>query len=207
MKIIKRIIIAILSILLISSFVFYRFTANKWKYFYSEQQIKNIINEIKSAPELPLTFYSIYKKVYPNRLEDNLNTFLIKNLSSNNEFLTPLSLRAVRLLGPNKKTKGYRTIDFLQYFASVTWRIEEKTNQKECLNWYVTKYDFLNTQIGIRNASEFYFNKELQDLNENEILGLIVMLENSSRYNPKTRADFYNRRKKELYDKLKTITK
>lgn len=202
-KIFKRILIVITSILLVSSFMFYKFTANKWKYFYSEKKLKNIVDEIKLAPKLPLLFYNTYERVYPKRLEENLNKFLIKNLlSTNKEFSPPLSLRASRLLSPYRYIKNFKTIDYIQCFASVTWKIEERTNQKECLNWYLTKYDFLNTQIGVRNASQYYFNKKLKDLNENEILGLIVMLE-SSLYNPKTREDIYNKRKKELFDKIK----
>jgi membrane peptidoglycan carboxypeptidase len=60
--------------------------------------------------------------------------------------------------------------------------------------------DFLNNNIGIKNAAIFYFDKKIENLNEEEIITLIVMMENPSLYNPK-------RRKEMVEDKVKLYLK
>ena len=69
-----------------------------------------------------------------------------------------------------------------EYF--LTREIEKNTSQKQCLNWITQNFDFLYGAKGIENASEFYFEKNLSNLNEKEMDILVKMLDNPLKYNP-----------------------
>lgn len=63
-------------------------------------------------------------------------------------------------------------------------KIEKEFSNNECLKFQLLNYDFGNNNIGLKNASKFYFGKTIDRLNENEIITIVIMLENSSLYNP-----------------------
>ncbi|MBB4802026.1 CRISPR/Cas system CMR-associated protein Cmr1 (group 7 of RAMP superfamily) [Flavobacterium nitrogenifigens] len=63
-------------------------------------------------------------------------------------------------------------------------KIKKDFTQEECLKFVLVHYDFGYHQIGIKAASEFFFNKNIKELNEREKITLIAMLKNSSLYNP-----------------------
>jgi len=79
-------------------------------------------------------------------------------------------------------------------------KIEKEFNEEECLKFDFLNADYLYGNKGIKQASKYYFNKEIEKLNEKEIINLILMLENPSLYNPKrernitkTKIDFFQR--------------
>ncbi|WP_233209661.1 transglycosylase domain-containing protein [Flavobacterium sp. 9] len=63
-------------------------------------------------------------------------------------------------------------------------KVEKEFTNDECLNFQLLNYDFGYKNIGIKAASKFYFNKNINDLNEEETITLVAMLKNSSLYNP-----------------------
>lgn len=63
-------------------------------------------------------------------------------------------------------------------------KVEKDFTEDECLNFQLLNYDFGYKKIGINAASQFYFNKNISNLNEEEKLTLIAMLKNSVLYNP-----------------------
>lgn len=63
-------------------------------------------------------------------------------------------------------------------------KIEKEFNNDECLKFQLIHYDFGNGNIGIINASKFYFGKTVEELSEEEKIIVLVMLENSALYNP-----------------------
>ncbi len=63
-------------------------------------------------------------------------------------------------------------------------KIEKEFYNNECLKFQLIHYDFGKGNIGIINASKFYFGKTVEELNEEEKIIVLVMLENSSLYNP-----------------------
>jgi hypothetical protein len=79
-------------------------------------------------------------------------------------------------------------------------KIEKEFNEEECLKFDFLNADYLYGNIGIKQASKYYFNKEIEKLNEKEIINLILMLENPSLHNPKrernitkTKIEFFQR--------------
>ena len=90
---------------------------------------------------------------------------------------------------------GFSLTKFV-YFLKI---IHEFTSD-DCLKLVFNQTDFLNNNIGIKNAAIFYFDKKIENLNEKEKITLIVMMENPSLYNPK-------RRKGMVEDKVKLYLK
>lgn len=63
-------------------------------------------------------------------------------------------------------------------------KIEKEFSNNECLKFQLLNYDFGNNNIGLKNASKFYFGKTIDKLNEDEIITIVIMLDNSGLYNP-----------------------
>lgn len=63
-------------------------------------------------------------------------------------------------------------------------KIKKEFSHDECVKFVLIHYDFGFDNIGIKDASKFYFKKDLKQLNEKEIITLVVMLRNSALYNP-----------------------
>ncbi|MBF6640231.1 transglycosylase domain-containing protein [Flavobacterium sp. J49] len=63
-------------------------------------------------------------------------------------------------------------------------KIEKEFTQDDCLKFELLSAEYLTGNIGVKQASKFYFNKSVEQLNEEENIMLIIMLENPSLYNP-----------------------
>lgn len=64
-------------------------------------------------------------------------------------------------------------------------KLEKNYTKEEIITMYLNTYDFLYQAVGIRMASNVYFNKYPQDLTLNESAVLVGMCKNPSLYNPK----------------------
>ena len=80
-------------------------------------------------------------------------------------------------------------------------KIRDKFTSDDCLKLVFKQTEFLNNNIGIKNAAKFYFDKKIKNLNEEEKITLIVMMENPSLYNPKRRKEMV-KDKVTLFQKL-----
>ncbi|MBF4493212.1 transglycosylase domain-containing protein [Flavobacterium sp. MR2016-29] len=70
-------------------------------------------------------------------------------------------------------------------------KIQREFTQTDCFKYLLLNTDFKNfygdstyKTFGVKEASEFYFNKKINKLNEKEVLTLIAMLQNPSLYDP-----------------------
>jgi len=79
-------------------------------------------------------------------------------------------------------------------------KIRHEFTSDDCLKLVFNQTEFLNNNIGIKNAAMFYFDKKIKNLNEEEKITLIVIMKNPSLYNPK-------RRKEMVEDKVKLYLK
>ncbi|MBD79080.1 MAG: penicillin-binding protein [Crocinitomicaceae bacterium] len=64
-------------------------------------------------------------------------------------------------------------------------RLERQYTKSEILTMYLNKFDFINNAVGIKSASQVYFNKLPDSLNLLESAVLVGMAKNPSRYNPR----------------------
>ena len=70
----------------------------------------------------------------------------------------------------------------IEWMISV--KLERFYTKEEIISMYLNRFDFLNNAVGIKTASNVYFNKEPSDLKIEEAAMLVGMLKNPSLYNP-----------------------
>ena len=63
-------------------------------------------------------------------------------------------------------------------------KLERNYTKEEIITMYLNYFDFLHNAVGIKTASNTYYNKEPKDLNLNESATLIGLCKNPSLFNP-----------------------
>ena len=66
----------------------------------------------------------------------------------------------------------------------IATRLEKLYTKEEILALYLNKYDFLNLAVGIKSASQIYFNRSQDSLKIEQAAMLIGMAKNSALFNP-----------------------
>jgi penicillin-binding protein 1A len=66
----------------------------------------------------------------------------------------------------------------------IATRLEKLYTKEEILALYLNKYDFLNLAVGIKSASQIYFNRAQDSLKIEQAAMLIGMAKNSALFNP-----------------------
>ena len=80
-------------------------------------------------------------------------------------------------------------------------KIKMYFSSNDCLKQNLLNSEYLHKNIGIENASNYYFHKSIEQLNEKEKITLLVMFENPALYNPERRAEKV-REKVDEYQKI-----
>jgi hypothetical protein len=144
---------------------------------FNTEETVGIIEEINSAEKIPKEFHQVFYSLYKTK---SANQLFLDRLLGNYDTDCPCILAAY-----------YSNLTYLpvknrllanQY--SLAWKLEKYFSQEQCLNFVAKEADFLYGSLGIKKASEFYFNKDIHDLNTREYQTLALMLENPSLYNP-----------------------
>ena len=68
-------------------------------------------------------------------------------------------------------------------------QLEKRYTKDEILSMYLNRFDWVNNAVGIKSASQVYFNKAPIDLNIEQAAMLVGMLKNPSLYNPNRRLE------------------
>lgn len=193
-KIIKRLsIFALIGFLIL--FLYLRFGG----YFFLDSSLKKeLIELIETSPNLPERFYELYEVAYPKSLENNYLRYIIDKqiLEKHESELPSISIAYNSNLGWSR---------FAIKQIMLTFYIEDKTTQKECLNFYAQDFDFLYKNVGVERASLFYFEKELENLNDREMMSLIVMMKNPSLYNPIRKPERVETKVEELLSSIQKV--
>lgn len=155
-----------------------------------KEKVKLIISQIKAAKEHDEKLIAMYNKVHKNALEKSS----WRNLwdwvwGENNE--CPC-FDAVRRTYINKRHKIAEN-DF-----AVSVKIEKKVSQRDCLNFIFEDFNYLYNNEGVDEAAEFYFQKSVNELNDDELIGLIIMQKNPSLYNPRKFRDRFDKKVNEV---------
>ena len=199
-------------------------------YVYAFITPKVNINEKDSIVLLDRNGNDIFNKDYNNyvklnEINDDVKNAIIsiedKNFYSHNGFDIPRILKAL-LINIKKKSieQGASTIS-QQYVKNLyltfdkTWKrkleealltikIESHYSKDEILEGYLNTIDFGAGNYGIKEASNYYFNKEPIDLTIEEATILVGIPKSPSYYNPITN---YKNAKKRQYDVLTSMYK
>ncbi|MBN1822166.1 MAG: transglycosylase domain-containing protein [Prolixibacteraceae bacterium] len=81
-------------------------------------------------------------------------------------------------------------------------KLERSYTKEEILVMYLNKYDYLNNAVGIRSASNVYFNTEPGSLNIEQAAMLVGMAKNSSLYNPLRREELVLKRRNVVFSQM-----
>ena len=88
-----------------------------------------------------------------------------------------------------------------------TWTVglalERNVSPKKCLDFYLNNYNFLFSVKGVREASNFYYKKRIEQLTDDEILELSAMTLNPSYYNKYKRPENLNKKVLKIKEKNK----
>lgn len=160
-------------------------------YFLLGSSREAIGKEIKEAPALPDNFLNVYNAVYPKAFDNGLWSHFFYGNGS------PCPCRHA-----SYPYFAYERVGGVFDTALITFQIEDMATQQECLEFVLEHMDYLNGVFGIENASKYYFNKDLKEINEDEALQLIVITKNPSLYNKQKRAELVKRKVEELKQKL-----
>lgn len=87
-----------------------------------------------------------------------------------------------------------------EYIIAV--RLERRYTKEEILTMYFNKLDFVNNAVGIKSASNVYFNKEPNDLLPEEAAMLVGMAKNPSLFNPVKRPDMTRDRRNVVFNQM-----
>jgi penicillin-binding protein 1A len=71
----------------------------------------------------------------------------------------------------------------------ISGQLEKRYTKDEILTMYLNRFDWVNNAVGIKSASQVYFNKAPIDLNIEQAAMLVGMLKNPSLYNPNRRLE------------------
>ena len=90
---------------------------------------------------------------------------------------------AKQLYSPNAGNKIERVMQKpIEWVIAI--RLEKSYTKEEIINMYLNKFDFLYLAVGIKTASQVYFNTTPKNLKIEEAATLIGMCKNPSYYNP-----------------------
>ena len=116
---------------------------------------------------MPERFVEIYAKANPGYA----NSFL-HNAISNPQSDCPCKKAATDLAMQMASGQVYK-------MAQLTFFIEGYATQEQCLAFIMSNRYFPNNIKGVDEASRYYYNEELQNLNDYEMLELIAMSGNT----------------------------
>ena len=160
-----------------------------------KEKVELIISEMKAAKVHDEKLISMYNKIHKNALEKSSWRNLWDWIwGENNE--CPC-FDAVRKTYINKRHKIAEN-DF-----AVSIKIEREVSQRDCLNFIFEDFNYLYNNEGVDEASEFYFQKSVNELNDDELIGLIIMQKNPLLYNPKRFKDKFDKKVNEVKKEIK----
>ena len=85
----------------------------------------------------------------------------------------------------------------------ISAQLEKRYTKDEILTMYLNRFDWVNNAVGIKSASQVYFNKAPIDLTILESAMLVGMLKNPSYYNPNRRIELTKGRRNIVLSQMK----
>lgn len=165
----------------------YFFVINAWRFDFTENEIRLYVSEINKSDSLPDMFYEYYNIDTDFSLEDNTLGYFAKSIFFKNQHRPISNCLANIIYVTNRKDRSFQRLLRHQLFLAI--KIENEVDSKQQFNFVLDNIDFVNGQVGVKSVSKFYFNKDVNELDNIEIATIVVMLRNPSLYNPIRRPD------------------
>ncbi len=89
-----------------------------------------------------------------------------------------------KMMFPREKLSKFELVIRKMKEWIIATRLEEYYTKDEILALYLNKFDFLNLAVGVKSASQIYFNRSQDSLNIEQAAMLIGMAKNPALFNP-----------------------
>ena len=130
-----------------------------------------------------------------------------------------LSQQLAKMMFPREKLSKFQTVIRKLKEWVIAARLERNYTKDEILAMYLNKFDFLHLAVGVKSASQIYFNRSQDSLEVQQAAMLIGMAKNPSLFDPIRRGDATLQRRnvvmsqmvkygyltQQKYDSLKTL--
>jgi len=181
MKLIAKILGLFFLGLLLFVFIFIVYLKSDYNASFVPSEVNQTITDIKNAKPLPESFIKVY---------DQVNGFSTTNQIILHQFFSDYSKHCPCLeLTYNQRHLFNYKERFTGNRYVLAWKFEKELSPDQCLNALAAYYDFTHDARDIYQAARFYFQRELGDLNWDEMATLSLMMRNSSLYNPRRRPE------------------
>jgi len=84
----------------------------------------------------------------------------------------------------------------------VAHRLEKEFSQEDCLNWLFENANYHYEAKGVEEAAQFYFKKPINELSNDELIGLIILRKAPNSLNPKIHKNRYDKKVNEIKKRL-----
>lgn len=130
-----------------------------------------------------------------------------------------LSQQLAKMMFPREKLSKFQTVIRKLKEWVIAARLERNYTKDEILAMYLNKFDFLHLAVGVKSASQIYFNRSQDSLEVQQAAMLIGMAKNPSLFDPIRRGESTLKRRnvvmsqmvkygyltQQKYDSLKTL--
>ena len=133
---------------------------------------ESLFYELEHTKPLPSNFVNTIEKYYPNKFKQGVWESIFQ-----------------QLIGKPRNQCLCREIYYPLYRKEVKFaaeilalEIEDKFSQEKCYEYLMNTESFGTIKAGIRNASKYFYQKNITELDEKEILKLDIRWRNPSHY-------------------------
>ena len=114
-----------------------------------------------------------------------------------------ITQQLAKMLFTEKPASGLERVmqKFKEWIIAI--RLERQYTKEEIITMYLNKFDFINNAVGIKSASQIYFNTTPNALSIEESAMLVGMLKNPSLYNPNRRPELTKKRRDVVLSQMK----
>lgn len=174
MKFLFKVILFTSIVLLFIYFLELVYTSNRWRKYYTTDELLNYKRIIKSCKKLPFRFYNIYDSLHVGcrhkTMFNSYNAFIIRSEENCFSFYQKIYFALPAQL--NEKNIEYPS-------WCLGWALSTVLSPEECFDYYYNNIliDGGNfTVIGVDKASLRFFKKDLSSLSDSEIIKLINII-------------------------------
>jgi len=140
---------------------------------FEEEVLEELFDDIKTTPALPDKFIATLEKHYPNKFQQGVWGSIFSQIIGK-----PKNKCACReIYFPHWKQNKFRPAEILAL------ELDGKFTQRKCYEYNLNTTVFNSSIIGFESAAKYYYNKDIDELEENEILELDIKKINPILYN------------------------
>lgn len=142
----------------------------------TEEQKESLFKEIESSPELPESFYTTIEKYFKDDFKFDQGAWgsITQNIFGGRRDQCPCR----EIYFPPFHIKDGAWINRF-YSEIIALELEENFSNKKCLEYELSTWRYPGCPSylceGVQEASRFYYDKEIEELNEREIVEILLM--------------------------------